>query len=98
MKIKITKTLPVGCLLAFVLSFFACLPQLTNAADGTTITVGGMPSAIAITPNGEYAYVANTGSNTVSVVSTAVLNFPILKVIKRLFLGSIVLWRHQEKL
>ena len=29
------------------------------------------PDAIAITPNGEFAYVANPGDNTVSVISTA---------------------------
>lgn len=33
--------------------------------------VGSHPSGLAITPNGQYVYVANIGDNTVSVVSTA---------------------------
>ena len=37
----------------------------------TTIPVGTAPRGIAISPDGATAYVANTGSNTVSVIATA---------------------------
>ena len=35
------------------------------------ITVGSDPIGVAVTPNGEYAYVTNYDSSTVSVISTA---------------------------
>jgi YVTN family beta-propeller protein len=37
----------------------------------TTIPVGPNPAGVAVTPNGAFVYVANSSSNTVSVVSTA---------------------------
>ncbi|MBF8297359.1 MAG: hypothetical protein HW395_16, partial [candidate division NC10 bacterium] len=37
----------------------------------TTVTVGLTPEQGAVTPNGLFAYVANSGSNTVSVIATA---------------------------
>ncbi|WP_438318790.1 IPT/TIG domain-containing protein (plasmid) [Streptomyces sp. HUAS TT3] len=40
-------------------------------ASGTTIAVGTAPQGIALTPDGTRAYVANRGSNTVSVIDTA---------------------------
>ena len=36
-----------------------------------TIPVGEAPNGVAITPNGNFAYVTNQGSNTVSVIATA---------------------------
>jgi YVTN family beta-propeller protein len=36
-----------------------------------TVVVGNNPDAVAITPDGDFAYVANFGSNTVSVIDTA---------------------------
>ncbi|KJY41006.1 hypothetical protein VR41_14150, partial [Streptomyces sp. NRRL B-1568] len=36
-----------------------------------TVTVGTFPTGVAITPDGLHAYVANEGSNDVSVISTA---------------------------
>ena len=36
-----------------------------------TVTVGSGPEGVAITPDGAFAYVANSGSNTVSVIATA---------------------------
>ncbi|HSX26258.1 MAG TPA: hypothetical protein VLE89_04535 [Chlamydiales bacterium] len=36
-----------------------------------TIAVGSQPEGIAITPNGSFAYVANTGTTTVSVIQTS---------------------------
>jgi YVTN family beta-propeller protein len=38
---------------------------------GFPITVGSFPNAVAVTPDGKYAYVANSGSNNVSVIATA---------------------------
>ncbi|MEM4733998.1 MAG: beta-propeller fold lactonase family protein, partial [Candidatus Bathyarchaeia archaeon] len=65
-----TKALRVGgILLVFFLYAFASLLQPIQAGNTATITVGGMPSAVAITPNGEYAYVTN--GHNVSVISTA---------------------------
>jgi YVTN family beta-propeller protein len=42
----------------------------TNTVTAT-ITVGTYPWSVAVTPNGEYAYVTNEGGNTVSVINTA---------------------------
>ena len=36
-----------------------------------TVIVGSGPVSVAVTPNGKYAYVANAGGNTVSVIHTA---------------------------
>jgi YVTN family beta-propeller protein len=36
-----------------------------------TVPVGSVPKGVTITPNGAFAYVANTQSNTVSVINTA---------------------------
>ena len=36
-----------------------------------TVRVGNSPDGIAITPNGNDAYVGNSGSNTVSVIKTS---------------------------
>ncbi len=35
-----------------------------------TVTVGALPQALAVTPNGAHVYVANRISNTVSVINT----------------------------
>ena len=76
MKQGATKTLRVGCILLvtlFLFSAFALLPQPVHAQTVTaTVTVGGAPVGVAITPNGEYAYVTNNGihSDTVSVINT----------------------------
>jgi DNA-binding beta-propeller fold protein YncE len=40
----------------------------TNLRQGPAITVGNSPSAVAITPNGNYAYVSNYYDATVSVI------------------------------
>ncbi|WP_256332130.1 MULTISPECIES: YncE family protein [unclassified Streptomyces] len=40
-------------------------------AAGVSIPVGDTPQGIALTPSGARAYVANRGSNTVSVIDTA---------------------------
>ncbi len=36
-----------------------------------TVTVGTGPGGVAITPDGNFAYVANNSSQTVSVIATA---------------------------
>jgi YVTN family beta-propeller protein len=56
---------------------------ITNNIDGTvsvidtatnmvmtTLTVGSAPEGVAVTPDGRHAYVANEGSNNVSVIDT----------------------------
>jgi YVTN family beta-propeller protein len=47
--------------------------QTAQFIDGmsATITVGNYPDAVAVNPAGTYAYVANGGDNTVSVIATA---------------------------
>jgi YVTN family beta-propeller protein len=45
--------------------------NLTTRRAGPPITVGANPEAIAITPDGRTAYVANYGSNSVTPVNTA---------------------------
>ncbi len=47
------------------------LSHHTSNAVATTIAVGLTPEQAAITPNGLFAYVANSGSSTVSVIATA---------------------------
>ena len=42
----------------------------TNAVTAT-ITVGGEPEGVAVSPDGSKVYVANSNSDTVSVISTA---------------------------
>ena len=47
---------------------------MINAAANkvtATVTVGGTPQSVAVTPNGEYSYVTNFGMATVSVINTA---------------------------
>ena len=45
---------------------------LNKVSGGTGfVTVGTNPASIAITPNGQYVYVTNVGSNSVSVISTS---------------------------
>jgi YVTN family beta-propeller protein len=42
----------------------------TNAVVAT-VTVGGLPLGVAVTPDGKHAYVANRANGTVSVIDTA---------------------------
>jgi YVTN family beta-propeller protein len=45
---------------------------LNKVSGGTgLVTVGTYPSGVGITPNGQYGYVANSGGNSVSVISTS---------------------------
>ena len=41
-----------------------------------TVTVGSKPTGVAVTPNGQYAYVTNSGGGTVSVISTVTTASP----------------------
>jgi len=71
-----TKTLRVvGILLVlfFLFCAFALLTQPVRAINSVTatVTVGSGPEGVAITPNGEYAYVTNEGGTTLSVINTA---------------------------
>ena len=54
---------------------FSPLKSIYGAINGNiiiaTIPVGNNPFGVAITPDGNYAYVANSGSGTVSVIATA---------------------------
>ena len=43
----------------------------TNTVIGSPIAVGNSPRDVAITPDGNFAYITNSNSDTVSVVSTA---------------------------
>ena len=51
---------------------FSFLKSLYDILNGdivkTTVTVGSNPVGVAITPDGNYAYVANSGTTTVSVI------------------------------
>ncbi|PQD99695.1 hypothetical protein CYL16_16305 [Mycobacterium sp. EPG1] len=50
----------------------AATPSATpiHLENQPSITVGANPSAVAVSPDGQRLYVANTGSNTVSVINT----------------------------
>jgi YVTN family beta-propeller protein len=55
----------------FAASFIAAIAAGTANSDANvvaTITVGVNPNGVAVTPDGSAAYVANSGSNTVSVI------------------------------
>ena len=43
----------------------------TNTVVGAPIPVGTNPFGLAVTPKGGFAYVANSGSSSVSVIDTA---------------------------
>ena len=43
---------------------------VSNAVTAT-VAVGTSPIGVAVTHNGEYVYITNEGSNSVSVISTA---------------------------
>jgi len=64
------KTLSIGCII-FPLILFAFTPlfQPVQGVNSTTVTIGGTPYAVSLTPDGEYAYVPN-GEN-VSLIDTA---------------------------
>ncbi len=49
------------------------LASVTGQTIGAAILVGPEPSAIALTPDGKWAVVANGGSNTVSIIDTKTL-------------------------
>ena len=45
---------------------------MINTASNTvsaTVNVGSTPVGVAVTPNGDFAYITNAGGNTVSVIS-----------------------------
>ena len=44
---------------------------ITITDPGTAISVGTAPTDVAMSPNGSYVYVANSGSNSVSVIQTS---------------------------
>jgi YVTN family beta-propeller protein len=75
MKRDTSKSSRVGCILLVIFLFcsFALLPEQIQATNEVTATITGfnVPYAVAVTPNGAYAYVTNINSNTVSVISTA---------------------------
>jgi YVTN family beta-propeller protein len=71
MRQAITKLLGVGCVVISLVFFVVSLSLVegSNASNVATITVGGTPYGIAITPDSKYAYVANF--ENVSVIDTA---------------------------
>jgi YVTN family beta-propeller protein len=48
----------------------SALASKTNPALVATVTVGEKPNGLAVTPDGSEVYVANSGSNTVSIISS----------------------------
>ena len=53
-----------------------------------TVSVGSDPVAVAVSPNGQYAYVANSGGNTVSVLQTDNLDTVNSVVVATVSVGS----------
>ena len=74
MKLDITKALSVGCI---VLTLFLCVfvfsPQPAKADDSanssSTVTVGGYPFLMAMSPNGKNVYVAIPDKSTVAATN-----------------------------
>jgi RHS repeat-associated protein len=64
--------------------------DLTTGVINQTVTVGSQPVAVAVTPNGQYAYVANYGDNTVSVLQTDLMDtqYPVVAATISLPSGS----------
>jgi YVTN family beta-propeller protein len=63
------------------LNSVSVLETQTNQILGTPITVGNGPTAVAITPNGRFAYILNYDSNSVSVIdvqTNQVVGSPIM--------------------
>ena len=46
----------------------------TNNIIGASITVGNLPQGVTIAPDGKYAYIANEGTNAISVLDVATRN------------------------
>jgi len=46
----------------------------TNSIIGASITVGNLPQGVTIAPDGKYAYIANEGTNAISVLDVATRN------------------------
>jgi len=73
MKHGTSSVLKVGCILLLIFLFGALvlLPQPVRAQTVTaTVDVGNSPTGVTVTPNGEYAYIANGDSESVSLIST----------------------------
>ena len=71
MRQAITKLLGVSCVVISFVFFVVSLALVegSNVSNVATVTVGGTPYGIAITPDGKYAYVTNF--ENVSVIDTA---------------------------
>ncbi len=52
-------------------SVIATATNTVLTGTGFPIPVGNAPIGVAVTPDGQYAYIANNGSNSVSVITTA---------------------------
>lgn len=63
----------VSCLISTVALFASSTSTSISLFNSTVnnVNVGTNPQGLAITPNGQYVYVANVGSNSVSVINTA---------------------------
>jgi YVTN family beta-propeller protein len=72
MKQATKKIFSIGCIVISLLFFaaFLSLVEGSGVSSVATVTVGGNPFGVAITPDGKYAYIANNLEN-VSVIDTA---------------------------
>ena len=72
MRQVITKLFGVGCVVISLVFFVVSLSLVAGlgVSNVATVTVGGSPFGVAITPDGKYAYIANSLEN-VSVIDTA---------------------------
>jgi RHS repeat-associated protein len=48
--------------------------DLTSGLDDQQVVVGSQPDAVAVSPDGQFAYVANYGDSTVSVIQTNLMD------------------------
>jgi YVTN family beta-propeller protein len=55
----------------YVTMWFFDTVSIINGCGLCRITVGSLPISVTITPDGAHAYVANNGSNNISVIATA---------------------------
>ena len=81
---KMLKYLSTFLVLLFIIIIYFTLtsaqPQIKPAAIIKNISVEGSPSAVAVTPDGQYVYVTSDNTGTVSVISTT--NNTVIKTIQ----------------
>jgi hypothetical protein len=94
MRYGTTKPLGIGCIILVILILFGAFALVPQPVRGQTVTVpvGTDPWDVAITPNGEYAYVTNLEGNTVSVLNIGALTASVIPSSAAIDMGQTTLF------